>query len=226
MTERSNTLQTFANLDQRSDEWYALRRGMLTASAVGTLITPTLRVASNDTSRGLIATLAAERITGWTDPTFVSDDMWRGIEHEPIARAKYAEHLSPVTEVGFMIRTIDGCHLGYSPDGLVGDDGLIEIKCPRAKSHVQTIVRDNVPSQYIAQLQAALLVTGRDWIDYVSFCAGLPLYVKRMEPIGEWQDAIKDALLACEASVSSLVADFKTAAESLHPTERIQELVI
>jgi hypothetical protein len=222
----SPTVEVFADIEQRSDSWYAIRRGMLTASAVNLLLTPTLKVASNDTSRGLIATLAAERITGWSEPTFTSDDMWRGIEHEPIARSKYAEHHAPVTEVGFIVRTIDGCRLGYSPDGLVGDNGLIEIKCPRAKSHVQTIARDNIPTQYIAQLQAGLFVTGRDWIDYVSFCAGLPLYVKRMEPIGEWQDAIRDALLACEASVSSLVAEFEHAAESLYPTERIEELVI
>jgi hypothetical protein len=219
-------VRLYADVDQRSDEWYELRRGMLTASAVGALITPTLKVASNDTSRGLIATLAAERIAGWTEPTFTSDDMWRGIEHEPIARAKYAEHHGPVTEVGFIIRTIDGCQLGYSPDGLVGDDGLIEIKCPRAKSHIQTIVRGAVPSQYVPQLQTALLASGRNWIDYVSFCAGLPLYVKRMEPIGEWQDAIKDALQACEASVAELVGNYQHAAGSLHPTERIQELVI
>ncbi len=90
----------------------------------------TLQPASNAESRGLTALLAAERITGWSDPTYISDDMLRGIEDEPKARDIYSEHFAPVTETGLMIRDDNGVKLGYSPDGLVGDDGLIEIKSP------------------------------------------------------------------------------------------------
>jgi hypothetical protein len=222
----SPTVEVFADLEQRSDSWYAIRRGMLTASAVHQLLTPTLKLASNGTSRGLVATLAAERITGRVESTYVSYDMFEGIECEPFAREKYAEHYAPVTEVGFIVRTVEGCKLGYSPDGLVGDDGLIEIKTALPKIHIQTIARHDIPTEHTAQLQAGLFATGRKWIDFISYRPGLPLYVKRMEPIGEWQDAIRDALLACEASVSSLVAEFEHAAESLYPTERIEELVI
>ena len=215
------TLHMMPDLEQRSDEWYEQRRGILTASTVGKLLTPTLKVADNDTSRGLTVTLAAERITGRTEDTAITPDMWRGIEHEPFARAAYREHHAPVVEFGFMRRDEDGWTLGYSPDGLVGDDGLIEIKCPRAKEHVLTILADEVPAQYMPQLQAALLVSGRKWIDYVSFVAGMPLYVKRVEPNPAWHAAITAACVAFEQNAARIVADYVQRAAALPPTEPI-----
>lgn len=215
------TLHMLTDMEQRSDEWYAARRGMITASAVGKLLTPTLRVADNETARGLTATLAAERITGWTEETVITPDMWRGIEHETFARDVYAQHFAPVAEVGFMIRDEDNWRLGYSPDGLVGDDGLIEVKCPRAKAHIATILADEVPAQYMAQCQAGLLVTGREWIDYISFVAGMPLYRKRIEPDPAWQDAITAACIAFEANVAAIIADYEQRIAGLPTTERI-----
>jgi hypothetical protein len=81
-----------------------------------------------------------------------------------------------------MVRDDWGFSLGYSPDGLVGDDGLIEVKCRRQKKHLQTILADEVPPENMAQLQCGLLVSGREWIDYVSYCGGMPMYVKRVYP--------------------------------------------
>ncbi|MBM4616348.1 hypothetical protein GS540_17880, partial [Rhodococcus hoagii] len=133
------TLTTLQDLVQGTDEWLEQRRGIVTASVVGKLVTAkTLQPASNAESRGLTALLAAERITGWSDPTYISDDMLRGIEDEPKARDIYSEHFAPVTETGLMIRDDNGVKLGYSPDGLVGDDGLIEIKSRRQKVHLET----------------------------------------------------------------------------------------
>lgn len=215
------TLRVLADLEQRSDEWYAARRGMVTASAVGQLLTPTLRVADNDTSRRLIMTAAAERITGWTEDNAITPDMWRGIEHEPFARDVYAKHYSSVTEVGFMIRDEDTWRLGYSPDGLVDDDGLIEVKCPRAKQHIATILADQVPAQYMPQLQAGLLVSGRAWIDFVSFVGGMPLYRKRIEPDPAWHDAITAACIAFEANVAQIVTDYGQRIAGMPATERI-----
>lgn len=215
------TLHMMPDLEQRSDEWYEQRRGILTASTVGKLLTPTLKVADNDTSRGLTVTLAAERITGRTEDTAITPDMWRGIEHEPFARAAYSEHHAQAVEFGFMARGEDGWTLGYSPDGLVGDDGLIEIKCPRAKEHVLTILADEVPAQYMPQLQAALLVSGRKWIDYVSFVAGMPLYVKRVEPDPAWFDAIRAACVAFEENAARIVADYEQRVDGLPMTEPI-----
>lgn len=215
------TLHIFANLEQRSEEWYAARRGIVTASAVGKLLTPTLKVADNDYSRGLTQTLAAERITGWTEETSITSDMWRGIEHEPFARDRYAENFGEVTEVGFMRRDEDGWTLGLSPDGLVGDDGLIEIKCPRAKTHLRTILDDGVPDAYMSQLQAALLVSGRKWIDFVSFVAGMPLFTKRVYPDASWRSAITAACAAFEANITQIVADYEARVADMPKTERL-----
>lgn len=220
------TLTNYPEMEQRSEEWFEARRGILTASVIGQLITPkTMKVAENPDTRALTAQLAAERITGQTDSTYTSDDMLRGILDEPLAVEKYAEHYAPVTTTGFMVRREDDWTLGYSPDGLVGDDGLVEVKCPRAKTHLRTILDDTVPAQYMAQLQAGLLVTGRAWVDYISFCAGLPLYVKRVEPGLAWRQVLVEAATRFEDAVVDMLDDYESAAAEMIPTERL-EIVI
>ena len=222
------TLQVFPHVEQRSDAWYQLRLGIMTASAVhGLLTTKTLAVADNDTSRGLIATAAAERIAGFVDPTYQSIDMMRGANDEPVAAHAYSEHHGPVTECGFMVRTWDGVRLGYSPDGLVGDDGLIEIKSRRGKKHVETVVAGEVPAENMAQIQAGLLVSGRAWCDYVSYSAGLHLWTKRVYPDDRWFEAIRAAVEAFERAVSTTVFAYTRAVAGLPLTERpVLDLVI
>jgi hypothetical protein len=217
------TLHILPDLVQGTDAWHEQRRGMVTASVVGQLLTPTLKVASNDTSRSLTALLVAERITGYTDPTYVNDDMWRGIEDEPRARDLYSQHFAPVTEVGFMVRDDWGFPIGYSPDGLVGDDGLIEVKSRRQKKHLQTILADAVPPENMAQLQAGLLVSGRQWIDYVSYCGGMPLWVKRVTPDEAWHDAIVEAVSAFEKAAAEMVATYHRVVAGMPATERVIE---
>ncbi len=218
------TLHVHPDIEQRSAEWFAQRCGMVTASAVGKLLTPTLKVADNDASRALTATLVAERITGWAEETRMTPDMWRGVEHEPFARDTYSGHYEQAVEIGFMVRREDDWTLGYSPDGLVRDDGLIEIKCPRAKSHLNTILTDQVPPSYMAQLQAGLLVSGREWIDYVSFCGGMPLYVKRVLPDPAWHKAVTAACQKFETTAAEMGAAYKQATTGLAPTERVPSL--
>jgi len=216
------TLRILPDLEQGSPEWHDQRRGMVTASVVGQLVTPTLKVASNDYSRGLTALLAAERISGYTDPTWMNADMMRGVEDEPRARDAYAEHFGVTVEtVGFMVRETENWCLGYSPDGLIGENGLIEIKSRRQKKQLQTILADEVPAENMAQLQAGLLVSGRGFIDYVSYCGGLPLYVKRVLPDDAWFDAITAAVTAFEENVTEMVAAFRNATTGLPQTERI-----
>ena len=220
------TLTILDDLEQGSDAWLDARRGIITASVVGQLITPqTVRAASNDKSRALIAQLAAERITGRSESVFVNSDMERGNLHEPFARDRYAEvHGVEVQQVGFAIRDDFGFKLGASPDGLVGESGGVEIKCPRAKTHVQTILTDAVPVYNMAQVQATLLVTGRDWWDFVSFHAGLPLYTKRVYPDPKWRDSIITAATNAEHAIGSMVARWNTVTEHMPPTDYIPDL--
>lgn len=221
------TLTIHPDIIQGTDEWHDQRRGMITASAVGKLVTAkTVQPANNPESRGLATLLAAERITGWTEPNYVSDDMLRGIDDEPRARGKYADHYAPVDEVGFMVEDRWGFQIGYSPDGLVGDDGLIECKSRRAKTQLATILADEVPMENMAQIQCGLLVSGRAWLDYVSYCGGMPLYVKRVYPQPKWFDAIPEAVAAFEESIAAMTATYAAAVVGLHPTERTIEMEI
>jgi len=223
-------LHIYADMIQRSEEWYAARCGIVTASTVGKLVTPkTVKVASNDDSRGLIDLLAAERVTGHVEEMWTSADMWRGIEAEPYARDLYSGHYAEAVECGFMVRDFDGFKIGYSPDGLVGDDGLIEIKAPRQKTHLATINADAVPLQYMAQCQAGLLVSGRKWLDFVSYCGGMPLWVKRVLPDPKWQASILEAVEQAEKAIAEAVANYTQAVVGLPATERIDfnaEMVI
>lgn len=215
------TLREYPDVEQGSDAWLELRRGIVTASTAGKLITAkTLKPASNPDSRSLTALLVAERITGWVEPTFVSADMLRGTEDEPIARDVYSEHFAPVTEIGFMIMEEDGFQLGFSPDGLVGDDGLVEIKSRRPKKQITTVLADEVPAENIAQIQAGLLVTGRAWCDYVSYSGGLALYVKRVYPDPRWHEAIKAAVREFEATAKQMITDYRSRVAGLPMTER------
>jgi len=219
------SLTEYPDVIQGSDQWMDQRRGIVTASVVGKLLTSTRKVASNDTSRALVATLVAERITGWTDPVFVSDDMLRGTDDEPRAFLAYMQHTGYTMGItGFMTRDDWGFPIGYSPDGLVGDDGLIECKSRRAKKQLQTIVDDEVPAENMAQIQCGLLVSGRAWCDYVSYCGGMPLYIKRMFPDPEWFEAIVAAVTSFELAASLMTEQYRDATKGLPMTERVVEM--
>lgn len=205
------TTTFYADLEQGSPEWLQARCGLLTASTIGKLITPTLKTANNDTSRGLTETLVAERLTGHVDFIYPSADMQRGTLDEPLAREFYSKHHAPVEEVGFAVREIDGYKLGASPDGLVGEDGGIEIKSRRPKSQVRTWLTDAVPAENMAQIQALMFVFDRQWWDYCSYTGGYPMYVKRVHADARWQAAIRDALVTFERNAAHMIADYNRA---------------
>lgn len=198
----------YHDIEQGSDEWLAVRRGILTASEMRLIMTPTLRPASNDKERAHMFELLGQRITGYTEPHYISDDMLRGHEDEIEARIRYAEHFAPVTECGFVTNDDHGVVIGYSPDGLVGDDGLIECKSRRQKFQIETILADEVPAEYLLQIQTGLLVTGRKWLDFVSYCGGMPMFVKRVWPCPEIQQAIIAAASAFEQRLAAAQARY------------------
>lgn len=217
------SLTVLNDLLQGSDEWLEQRRGIVTASVVGKLLTATGRVASNDYSRALTTLLVAERITGHVDPVYVSDDMLRGQEDEPRAVEVYSEHFAPVATTGLMVRREAAWTLGYSPDGLVGDDGLIEVKSRRAKKQLATILSGEVPAENMAQCQAGLLVSGRKWLDYVSYSGGMPMYVIRVFPDRRWFDAIVAAVEQFEEAAAEMIERYEAAIVGFPMTERVVE---
>src|SRR5699024_660478 len=166
--------RTFFNeLEQGTDEWLQARCGIVTASTMRSLVTASGKPADNDTSRGFVRQLATERIIGVPEFTYPTRPMQRGNLLEPHARELYAEHYAPVDEVGFIRLDTDEYSLGYSPDGLVGHDGLVEFKSPGPKEHLRTILADEVPAVYKWQVQVGLFFTGRSWIDFCSYCPGM-----------------------------------------------------
>ena len=210
---------------QGSDEWRALRCGLITASEVSLLVTPkTLAAANNDKSRAHIYELTAQRISQYVEPSYISSDMLRGYDEELLARDAYVEHYSPVTEVGFVTNDKWGFTIGYSPDGLVGDDGLIEAKSRAQKYQVQTLLEHQhagtIPSDFVLQVQTGLLVSERKWLDFLSYSGGLPMAVIRGYPDTAMQDAIVDACRAAELAIAENLKQYAAATRGLIPTKR------
>lgn len=220
------TITYHRDIVQGSDEWHSLRLGILTASEMKHIITPTLKVADNEKTRSHVWELAAQRISQYVEPSYIGDDMLRGWEDEVLARAKYEEVTGDtVDEVGFITNDKWGFTIGYSPDGaVVGHEGGIECKSRRQKFQVQTIVewaRDRViPTDYAIQVQTGLLVSEWEWLDLVSYSGGLHMPIMRVYPDQKVHDAIVEAATLFEAKVSGVVKDYRTATVGMAMTER------
>ena len=228
--ERDGPITIYTDLIQGSDEWLAARCGVLTASEMDRIITAkTLKVASNDKERQHVYEIAAQRITKYVEPTYVGDAMLRGDADEMEACMIYSQEVAPVSNVGFITNARHGFTLGYSPDALVGDDGLLECKSRIQKYQVQAMVEHvfegctTIPTEFVMQCQTGLLVSERKWLDFISYSGGLPMIVIRVYPDPEIQAKIIDAATEFEVRVQRAVTKFQEAFVSgarLFPTER------
>lgn len=207
-------------LIQGSDEWLEARRGLITAGSLNLILTPTLKVAANEKERQHLYELLAQRVTGYVEPQYVGYDMLRGLEDEVYARELYSEKYAPVETVGMVTNDVLGFVMSCSPDGLVGDDGLIEIKSRMQKYQAQTIIESEVPKEYMLQIQGELFVTGRKWCDFISYCGGMPMFVKRVLPDDAYQFAIRESVSAFEGRLRAAMAKYEMAAKGLPMTER------
>ncbi|EAV2866087.1 exonuclease [Salmonella enterica] len=159
---------------QRSPEWFAARCGKVTASRLYDVMTRT-KSGYAASRQSYMAELICQRLTGKPEEGFTNAAMMRGTELEPVAREMYAlnEFDAVISEVGLIDHpTIAG--FAASPDGLVNDDGLIEIKCPNTWTHLQTLKTGVPKRQYLLQMHAQMMCTGRKWCDFVSFDDRLP----------------------------------------------------
>lgn len=223
------TIKVYDELVQGSDEWFALRCGILTASEMSKIITPTLKIADNDDTRSHIYELAAQRISQYVEPSYVSEDMLRGNFEEGLARQAYAEKYGEVKEVGFITNDKFGFKIGYSPDGLVGDDGLIECKSRKQKYQIETILAKGMPENKkincMIQVQTGLLVSEKKWCDFVSYHGGLPMVTYRIYPMLEIQEAILRAATAFEQKLQEKMNEYNSCLTSsemrLIQTERV-----
>lgn len=211
------------DVEQGSQEWLDARCGLITASEMRLLMTPNGKVANNEKSRAHIWELAAQRATKYVEPQYISDDMLRGMNDEIKARTLYSEKVSPVSEAGLAMMETPFCRIGYSPDGLVGDDGLIEIKSRRQALQFRTIFEGGVREEYMLQIQTGLLVTGRDWLDFISYSGGMPLHTYRVYPDAEMQDRILETVRSAEENIAEALRVFEAKSIGLYQTERDPE---
>jgi hypothetical protein len=171
------------------------------------ILTPTLKPASNEKERAHMWELLAQRITKHVEPRYISDDMLRGQEDEIEARFEYEKAYGKVLTVGFITNDKWGFTIGYSPDGLVGTDGLLECKSRNQKLQIRTLVdyvtADGIDPDFMLQCQTGLLVTERKWIDLVSYCGGLPMATVRVLPDAKIQEAIISAASEFESRLNA-----------------------
>ena len=170
-------------MEQRTTEWHTARLGKVTASRVADVIAKT-KTGYGASRANLMADLIVERMTGQPASTFTNAHMEWGTEQEPHARAAYSARTGElVEEVGFVDHP-SVANSGASPDGLVGDEGLVEFKCPATSTHLDTLLAGDVPSKYIPQMQWQMACTGRKWCDFCSYDPRLPehlrMFVKRV----------------------------------------------
>lgn len=194
---------TALEIVQGTDDWFAARLGKVTASRIADVMAKT-KSGYGAGRKNYLAQLVAERLTGTVADSYTNAAMQWGIDTEPQARAAY-ELLTDqaVQEVGFADHpAIAMC--GASPDGLVGETGLVEIKCPNTATHIDTLLAQNVERKYALQMQFQMACTERDWCDFVSFDPRMPgnlqLLVKRVE-----RDA--ELVAEIETEVQTFLAD-------------------
>ena len=170
-------------IEQGSPEWFAQRLGKVTASRVADVIAKT-KTGYSTSRDNYMAQLICERMTGTVAESYSNAAMAWGTETEPLARAAYEAYADVLVDEVAMIAhpRIDAA--GASPDGLVGDDGLVEIKCPNSATHIDTLMSQAVPTKYNTQMQWQMACTERQWCDFVSFDPRMPtelqLFIKRV----------------------------------------------
>jgi len=173
--------------EQRTPEWFDARRGIPTASNFSKILTTKGEKSKQwDDYRNK---LAAARVSGVDEEPFTSKSIEKGIEQEGESRLVYEMFKEVfVEEVGFCLS--DCGRFGASPDGLVGKDGMVELKNPKGKTLVKYTLKNKLPSTYFQQVHGQMYVTDRKWCDFVSYCPGLPLLIVRVKPSRMFYDAL------------------------------------
>jgi putative phage-type endonuclease len=160
-------------IEQGSPEWFAQRLGKVTASRVADVIAKT-KTGYSTSRENYMAQLVCERLTGTVAESYTNAAMQWGTDNEPLARAAYEAYADVLVDEVAMITHPRISMAGASPDGLVGDDGLVEIKCPNTATHIDTLLTQTVPGKYVTQMQWQMACTGRQWCDFVSFDPRMP----------------------------------------------------
>ncbi len=207
---------------QQSEEWFKARLGLCTASRAADVLAK-IKSGEAATRKNYRAALIAERLTGTPAESYVNAAMQFGTDNEPLARMAYEAVTGEiVVEVGFIRH--ETLMAGASPDGLVGEDGLVEIKVPNTATHIDTLLT-GMPSTHIPQIQFQLWITGRQWADFVSFDPRLPermqlhverirrddIYIKQLEKeVCSFLCEVDSTIVRLASKYSSIIEDAAT----------------
>lgn len=200
---------------QRSPEWFQSRCGSLGASSVYEVVAKT-KSGWSSSRANCEARLIIERITRVPQDGYVNAAMQHGIDTEEQARAFYSFITdNEVEEVG-LIKHPNIAWTHASPDGLIGDDGIVELKCPQPAAHLALLTGEPIPSKYLTQVGWQMACTGRQWADFVSYSPAFPenmrMFSKRIErddkAIGELERLVEDFLAEVDAKIEALTARF------------------
>lgn len=190
------------NFDQRTEEWYQIRLGRLTGSDFHTFL------GASETKKNKLLQKAAEKITGESDEEhIITEDIKRGIDLEDEAILMYEMQTgNTVDKVGFIERDeFSGC----SPDGLVGEEGIIEVKCPKQSVFLKQVVEDKIKPEYYTQIQYNLFISGRKWCDYIAYNKKFPLFIKRFTVDKEVFEKIEKALNECTEKIKEFISSYE-----------------
>lgn len=204
---------------QGSPEWFAARLGKVTASKVSDVVAKT-KSGWGASRANYMAALIAERLTQTPADSFSNAAMQWGTEQEPLARVAYEFFTGrDVEQVGFVDHpTIP--MTGASPDGLVGTDGLVEIKCPNTATHIDTLLDGKVPGKYVIQMQWQMACTGRQWCDFVSFDPRMPeemrLWIQRVDRDGPHIELLEEDVTVFLSTLDEKI----TALQKLYATRK------
>jgi len=198
-------------MEQRTEEWFEARMGCVTASRTADLMAKT-KSGYAASRANYMAELICERLTGERQGGFSSAAMQWGTDIEPQARMAYEIVTgATVVETGFVLHP-EIAGFGASPDGLIGDDGLIEIKCPNTATHIKTLLGGKVPSEYVTQMHVQMLCTNRKWCDFVSFDPRLPVDMQMFVSRVEFDEKLAEKIVT---EVQAFISEMETKIEQL-----------
>ncbi len=205
-------------IEQGSEGWFAQRLGKVTASRIKDVMAKT-KSGPAATRKNYMMELLCQRLTGNREESYTNAAMQRGIDLEPLARSAYEVANDVfVTEAGFVVHP-DYSDTGASPDGFIGDDGLIEIKCPNTAQHIACIQSGEYDKKYFWQMQHQMWCTGRDWCDFVSFDDRLPeplqMFSVRLERDHQSIEKMSNEIAIFVSELEELESQMKSLAQEL-----------
>lgn len=193
-------MYTILEMEQRSAEWFKARAGVPSASEFDKIVT--LTGEASKSRKKYMYQLVGEKLGAIVEDSYQNQAMLRGIELEAEARSLYEIARDSVKEVGFCLHESG---FGASPDGFVGEDGLVEIKCPTLAVHIEYLLNNKLPVEYVQQVQGQMLVTDRKWNDFVSYYPGVKPLIVRVERDEKFISLLKSELVLFINELNELV---------------------